>query len=95
MAEKVKVTLLKPLNGAKVGSNAEYSQADAKMLESKGAVKMQGAPKNKMADAPANKSDLGEMLKKELIATAEAEGVEYETDDNKADLIRKIEKARG
>ena len=56
--------------------------------------KMQAAPKNKMAEAPANKTDLRDMLKKELIATAEAEGVEYESDDNKADLVRKIEAAR-
>lgn len=56
MADKVKVTLLKPLNGAEVGSEAEYSEADAKMLEAKGAVKMKAAPKNKMADAPENKS---------------------------------------
>ena len=55
---------------------------------------MQAAPQNKMAKAPANKADLSEMLKKELIATAEAEGVDYESDDNKADLIRKIEAAR-
>ena len=56
MAEKVKVTLLKPLNGQEVGSEAEYTEADAKMLEAKGAVKRASAPKNKMDDAPKNKS---------------------------------------
>ena len=35
------------------------------------------------------------MKKDELLAIAEAEGVTIETDDNKADLIRKIEAARG
>lgn len=51
------------------------------------------APKNKMEPAPENKS-LSSMTKAELVATAEAEGVKIETDDNKADLVAKIEKAR-
>ena len=52
-----------------------------------------GAPANKAAPAPDNKS-LSSMTKAELIATADAEGVSYETDDNKADIVRKIERAR-
>ncbi len=39
--------------------------------------------------------DLAPMAKAQLIATAKAEGVTVESDDNKADLIDKIEKARG
>lgn len=35
-----------------------------------------------------------DLLKADLIRIAEAEGVEIETDDNKADLVRKIEAAR-
>lgn len=57
------------------------------------AGKAAGAPANKAAPAPVNKS-LSSMSKADLIATAEAEGVAIETDDNKADLISKIEKAR-
>ena len=56
MADKVKVELLKPLNGQEIGSEAEYSEADVKMLEAKGAVKRLSPPKNKMDDAPKNKS---------------------------------------
>lgn len=39
--------------------------------------------------------DLSKLKKAELLEIAEAEGVEVETDDNKADLVRKIEAARG
>lgn len=54
-----------------------------------------GAPANKARKAPPeNKASLGSMTKAELLATAKAEGVEVETDDNKADLVRKIEQAR-
>ena len=56
MADKVKVELLKPLNGQEIGSEAEYSEADTKMLEAKGAVKRASAPKNKMDGAPKNKA---------------------------------------
>ncbi len=58
----VKVKLLRPLNGAEVGSTATYSEADAKRLASYGAVEIVGgtksetAPANKMEAAPANKS---------------------------------------
>lgn len=54
-----KVTLLKPLNGGAVGSEAEYSEADCKRLEALGAVarfKAEKAPKNKMEPEPKNKS---------------------------------------
>lgn len=63
MAGNVKVKLLKPLNGAEIGSTAEYSEADAKRLEALGAVervstqaKAKAAPKNKAKAAPKNKS---------------------------------------
>lgn len=52
------------------------------------------SPENKMLDAPETKA-LAKMTKDELVATAAAEGIEIETGDNKADLIAKIEKARG
>ncbi len=39
MADKIKAELLKPLNGAEIGSYAEYSKADFERLKSKGAVK--------------------------------------------------------
>lgn len=63
------------------------------------------AKKSDLPDVPADlaekvadgeKPEVSDRLKKdELLAIAEAEGVEIETDDNKADLIRKIEAARG
>lgn len=57
------------------------------------------APANKaMKAAPENKADDGSvsmsMTKDELLKVAKAEGVDVETDDNKADLVAKIEKAR-
>lgn len=39
---KVKVKLLRPLNGAEIGSEAEYDQADATRLASSGAVEILG-----------------------------------------------------
>lgn len=39
MADKIKCTLLKPLNGAPIGSDAEYSPTDFQILKAKGAVK--------------------------------------------------------
>lgn len=53
-----------------------------------------GAPSNK-AVAPTSDKSLSSMTKAELIETANSEGVTVETDDNKADLVGKIEKARG
>lgn len=38
--------------------------------------------------------DLSALKKADLLAIAEAEGVAIETDDNRSDLIRKIEEAR-
>lgn len=57
---KVKVKLLRPLNGAEIGSSAEYDQADADRLAELGAVEIVGekkapAPANKKAPAPSNK----------------------------------------
>lgn len=63
MADKVKVKLLRPLNGQEVGSTVEYHKADATRLAARGAVKVlgeakseDGAPENKAEPAPANKS---------------------------------------
>ena len=56
---KVTVILTKPLNGAAVGSRAEYEERDAARLEKLGAVrrvKAEKAPKNKMQQPPENKS---------------------------------------
>lgn len=58
------------------------------------ATKSRAAPSNKMR-APTSDKSLSSMTKAELIDAAKAEGVEIETDDNKADLVRKIEAARG
>lgn len=60
----VKVKLLKPLDGHPEGATVEYPEADAKRLEQRGAVKIQGkaekaeaaAPQNKMEAAPENKT---------------------------------------
>lgn len=52
-----------------------------------------GAPSNKMEPKPDNKA-LTSMTKAELLEEAGRLGVDVETDDNKADLVRKIEKAR-
>lgn len=62
MATRVKVELLRPLNGEEIGATAEYDQADADRLAATGAVKILGkaeatAPENKAeVTAPANKS---------------------------------------
>lgn len=58
MAEKVKVELLRPLNGLSIGSVTEYDEADVKRLEARGAVrrvKQAKAPENKAAPAHDNK----------------------------------------
>lgn len=44
--------------------------------------------------AEADPNDLNAMKKADLLAIAEAEGVAIETDDNRADLISKIEEKR-
>lgn len=63
--------------------------------ETEAETKAEKAPLNKMDLAPDNKAEaLSSMTKAELVDVAKAEGVEIETDDNKADLVRKIEKAR-
>jgi hypothetical protein len=63
---KVKVRLLKPLNGAEIGSEAEYNQQDVDRLVKLGAVEIVSAkakakaaprPKNKMEKPPKNKAD--------------------------------------
>lgn len=45
--------------------------------------------------AEADPDDIKALKKADLLAIAEAEGVAVETDDNRADLIEKIEAARG
>lgn len=52
------------------------------------------APSNKARKAAPEDKALSGMTKAELIDAAEAEGVTVETDDTKADLVEKIEKAR-
>lgn len=44
--------------------------------------------------AEADPNDLNILKKADLLAIAEAEGVAVETDDNRSDLIRKIEEKR-
>lgn len=94
MVDKVKVKLLRPLNGQEVGSTVEYEKADAERLAGYGAVEFKSAgsaPSNKMAQEPDNKAEPSmAMTKTELLAMARVRGVEVETDDNKADLIRKL-----
>lgn len=53
---KVKAVLLKPLNGAKIGSEAEFEQVDFDRLVERNAVKKAPAPKNKSAKKPKNKA---------------------------------------
>lgn len=56
---KITVRLLKPLNGAEIGSTAEYDERDVGRLEGLGAVermKKARPPKNKAEQPPANKS---------------------------------------
>ena len=88
MAE-VNVKLLRRLQGKEKGDSATYSEADAKRLEGYGAVKIIGG-KAPESEGPS----LASMTKAELLDVAKAEGVAIETDDNNADLVRKIEKAR-
>lgn len=63
MTDKVKVKLLRPLDGQPDGGTAYYAEADAKRLEARGLVrivkaetKAAPAPKNKAEPAPKNKS---------------------------------------
>lgn len=61
MADQVKVTLLRPLDGKPDGSDAFYSEADAKKLEARGLVriaktKAEPTPKNKAEPKLANKA---------------------------------------
>lgn len=60
--------------------------------------KARSAPKNKMASAPENKDDLpalSAMTKDELIAQAEAEGVDLSDATNNDERREAIEAARG
>lgn len=57
----IKVKLLRPLDGKEVGAIVEYSDADAKRLEQRGAVQIVGGkaapePQNKKAPEAANKA---------------------------------------
>lgn len=58
---RVKVKLMRPLNGQAVGTVSEYDEGDAKRLEATGAVKITGkagasSPETKMEAAPSNKA---------------------------------------
>lgn len=52
------------------------------------------APSNKARAASPEDKSVDAQTKAELMATAKDEGVDFETDDNKADLIAKIAAAR-
>ena len=52
---KIKAILLKPLNGAEIGSEAEFEKADFERLVERNAVKRAPAPANKAAKKPKNK----------------------------------------
>lgn len=52
-------------------------------------------PASLVAKAKGDRPEVSmDLLKKDLLAIAKAENVDVESDDNKADLIRKIEAAR-
>ena len=50
MADKITVTLLRPLNGAEVGTTAEYDKADADRLAKSGAVELPTARQSAKAE---------------------------------------------
>lgn len=57
---KVKVKLLRPVDGRKIGAVVQFNKADAERLVARGAAVMVAAkaapaPSNKMAEPPANK----------------------------------------
>lgn len=62
---RVKVKLIRPLNGQDPGTIVTYEKVDADQLAALGAVQILGPvkvaqkPKNKMAKAPANKAVSG------------------------------------
>lgn len=68
----------------------EISDAELKIARELGYFEFDG----KGADGSDGEKSLDKHTKAELIEIAEAEGVSVETDDNKADLVRKIEEAR-
>jgi hypothetical protein len=51
----VKVKLIKPLDGMAIGDETEFSEVDAKHLESLGAVKITGKADAKDESKPADK----------------------------------------
>lgn len=76
-----------PTYGVRHVMEDEQREAGAGVFERKNAG---SAPSNKARTAaPADKAS-DSMTKAELLDMAKARGVEVETDDNKADLIRKI-----
>ena len=72
---------------AKDGRVTKIEDGDPKVT----ALGGDSAQEQPASDAPA----LSGMTKDELVKQAAVEGVQIETDDNKADIIRKIEAARG
>jgi hypothetical protein len=79
----------KRANDRTVGPTQKAAREFAKARKSAPENKDLGAAREDKAPA------LSGMTKAELIETAEAEGVKVETDDNKDDLVAKIEKKRG
>lgn len=82
-----------PTYGTRHLMEEEQREAGVGVFERKNAG---AAPANKArAAAPADKEAVSmDNTKDELLAIAKREGVEYETDDNKADLIAKIKAGR-
>lgn len=54
--KKIKAVLLKPLDGAEIGSEREFDEVDFDRLVSRGAVKAATKPENKAAPKPRNKA---------------------------------------
>lgn len=88
---KLKVRLLKPLNGRLIGSEAEYDEKDAKRLTGLGAVelvhparatKAKPAMKSKAAPVPANKMETAPINKSADATTSPPAGGEASTEDD-------------
>lgn len=88
---KLKVRLLKPLNGYEIGSEAEYDEKDAKRLIGLGAVelvhsaratKAKPVKKAKASPVPANKMEAAALNKSADAATSPPAGGEASTEDD-------------
>ena len=87
---KVKVRLLKPLNGREIGSEAEYDQKDVNRLVALGGVelidaapsaKAKPAKKGKAAAVPLNKMEPAPLNKSADASTSPPAGGEASTED--------------